>query len=220
MTWRSATSAVPFALAAAASGAAPASTGADQARASCVAPDVVGVTYDRARSVLLASGCAVATRQQPASGGELYTPPSPDPRQLVGSQSPKAGRRAATVTLRLKPLCAQPAAPGPDSRGASSTKGPAELVAGLFVAGGPLELSSSCRHGTPAAGRLTVTRPDGTPVSSRSVRAGRYAVFPLKPGRYLLSGTFAGSGNRPTEPQAVVVAARRTTHLDVVEDVP
>ena len=220
MSLRSAASTVPLTLAAAVSGMAPASTGADQARAGCVAPDVVGVTYARARSVLLASGCSVATRQLPARGGELYTPPSPDPRQLVGSQSPRAGGRAASVTLRLKPLCSQPAAPGPDSRGASSVKGPTELVAGLFVAGGPLELSSSCRHGTPSAGSLAVTRPDGMPVSSRSVRAGRYAVFPLKPGRYLLSGTFSGSGNRPTEPQAVTVAAHRTTHLDVVEDVP
>lgn len=207
-------------LALAASAAAPASTGADPARPSCVAPDVVGVTYARARQVLLASGCSLATSQLPAgSGGELYTPPSPDSRQLVGSQSPRAGAKADAVTVGLKPLCSQPAAPGPDSRGVSSIKGPTELVTGLFVAGGPLVLASSCRHGKPSAGAVKVTKIDGTPVSGRSVRAGRYAVFPLKPGRYLLSGSFGGSSNSPTTPQAVTISARRTTHLDVVADV-
>ncbi len=221
VTWRSARAAVPLALATAASGAAPASTAAEPGRASCVAPDVVNVTYARARHVLRASGCALAARQlSPHGEGRIYTPPSPDPRQLVGSQSPRAGQRAGSVTLSLKPLCAQSAAPGPDSRGPDVTSGPQELIAGLFIEGGPLELSARCRHGVPSAGTLTVTRADGTPVSSRSVHAGRYAVFPLKPGRYVLSGSFSGTGGPRTEPKTVTIAAHRTTRLNVVADVP
>lgn len=212
-------SAVPLALAAVASGAAPAPTAAGQPAAGCVAPDIVGVSLTQARHVLSASGCAVATRLL-AGHGRLVAPQNPDPRQLVAAQTPRAGARTGTVTLSLRPLCAQPAAPGPDSRGVSVTTGPSELVSGLFVEGGPLLLSARCRHGSPSAGTLTVTRPDGTLVSERSVRAGRYAVFPLKPGRYLLLGTFAGPQNKPTVAQPVTIASRRTTHADVVTDVP
>lgn len=208
-------SAVPLALAAVASGAAPASTGADPGRRACVAPDVVDVSLARAREVLLASGCAATTRQLPA-GGELFTPPSPDGRQLVGAQSPGAGARTGSVTLSLRPLCSQPSAPGPDTHGASVAKGPTELVSGVFLEGGPLRISARCRHGRPSPGVLTVMRTDGTTISTRSVRAGRYGVFPLKPGSYLISGALAGKGSPPATALPVTVVAHSTTHLDVV----
>jgi len=194
----------------------PASTGADPGRRACVAPDVVDVRLARAREVLLASGCAVGTRQMPAGGGDLFTPPSPDGRQMVGAQSPGAGARTGSVTVSLRPLCSQPAAPGPDTRRASVAKGPTELVSGLFVEGGPLRISPRCRHGEPSPGVLTVMRTDGTTISTRSVRAGRYGVFPLKPGSYLISGALAGKGSAPATALPVTVAAHSTTHLDIV----
>ena len=85
----------------------------------CVAPDVVGVNLAMARQALGASGCAVTVRQLPAHGSYV-TPASPDGRQLVGSPAPVAGDRSRAVTVWVKPLCAQPANPGPEATGAGS----------------------------------------------------------------------------------------------------
>ena len=123
------------------------------------------------------------------------------------------------MTVSLRPLCQQPAQPGPDSRRPVSSSGPTELVAGLYLEGGPVQTSPHCRHGTPSSGILTVTTPDGRIVTRRAVRAGRFAVFPLKPGRYLLAGSVAGPGQPQVEPQPVTIAAHRTTRLNVVADV-
>lgn len=211
---------MPLALAAVAGGAVPASTGADQGHKGCIAPDVVGVSLAMARNALSSSGCEVQIRQLPPHG-EFLTPSSPDGRQIVAFQSPRAGGRTGGVTVSLKPLCARPSQPGPDTLGPTSSKGPTELVAGLFLAGGPVVTSPRCPRGTPSGGVLTVTSADGQPVARRAVRAGRFGVFPLKPGSYVLAGTVSGPpGGRRTAPQPVTIAAHRTTRLNVVADVP
>ncbi|MCW3032291.1 MAG: hypothetical protein JWM60_636 [Solirubrobacterales bacterium] len=210
---------MPLALAAVAGGALPATTAADSGQQGCVAPDVVGVTLAMARQALSASGCAVQVRQLPAHG-QFVTPGSPDGRQLVATQTPSAGGHADGVTLSLKPLCAQPAQPGPDTQGPASSQGPTELVSGLFLSGGPVVTSPHCRHGMPSSGVLTVTTATGQPVARRAVRSGRFGVFPLKPGAYLLAGTISGpAGERQLAARPVKIVAHRTTRLNLVADV-
>ncbi len=199
----------------------PASGGAAASRGSCIAPDVVGVDLAMARRALGDSGCALTVRQLPAHGSYI-TPASADARQLVARQRPSAGARSQGVTVWVEPLCAQPADPGPPRRGPIVTKGPTELVAGLYLQGGPLQTSPNCRRGSPEAGTVVVSTPAGKVIARRRVRAGHFGIFPLAPGRYLLSGTLAGQGGHPTQlPSApVTLAARRTTQLNLVANVP
>jgi hypothetical protein len=213
----------PLALAAFATGAAlPAPGGAETSGASCIAPEVVGVNLSMARRALGDSGCQVTVRQLPAHG-TFVTPAQPDGRQLVARQSPKAGRSSQDVTVWVKPLCAQSALPGPAQRGPRVTKGPTELIAGLYLEGGPLRTGPHCRRGTTEAGTVTVSTPAGKVLLRRQVRAGHFGIFPLAPGSYVVGGTFSGGapGARPQVPQTpVTIAARRTTRLNVVVDVP
>lgn len=213
-----------LALAAIVTGAAlPAAGGAEaSSHAECVAPDVVGVSLAEARRTLRGSGCGVTIRQLPAHG-RYVTPPSPDARQLVGRQRPSAGAHSQAVTVWVKPLCAQSALPGPDRVGPEQHKGPTELVAGLYLAGGPLRMTPHCRKALPEAGTVTVSTPSGTVIARRSVRDGRFAIFPLAPGSYVLDGALAGgSGSaRAAFPQtAFTIAARRTTSVNLVASVP
>jgi hypothetical protein len=213
--------AVPVALLTLATVAAtPASGGAAGSAGACIAPDVVGVNLAMARRALGDSGCGVAVRQLPAHGSYV-TPASADGRQLVARQSPSAGAHSQAVTVWLKPLCAQPANPGPQQRGPLVEKGPTELVAGLYLQGGPRQTSPSCRRGASQAGTVTVSTPAGKVIARRAVRAGHFGIFPLAPGQYVVAGTLAAHGGSPSRlPRApVTLAARRTTRLNLVADV-
>jgi hypothetical protein len=212
---RNCRSTLALVLAVVAGGGLPATTGAQRSPSSCIAPDVVGVQLAMARHALEASGCTVQARQLPAHG-QFVTPAGPEAQQLVAAQSPRPGSRTGQVTISLKPLCAQPAEPGPDVRGPISSRGPSELVAGLFLQGGPVRTAAHCRHGTSVAGTLTVSAPDGRLVAHRTVRAGRFAVFPLKPGRYTLLGSVAVPGGPVPQPEQVTIARSRTTRLNLV----
>ncbi len=204
---------VPLAAAAIASGAVPGATAAHAGSGGCIAPDVVGVSLSMARGALSVSGCAVQLHQLPAHG-EYVTPESADGRQIVARQSPAKGARTAGVTVWLKPLCRQPEQPGPERRGPASNSGPTELIVGLYLRGGPPRTAPSCRRATPAEGTLTVSTPGGEVLVRRLVHAGRYGVFPLKPGRYVVIGS--PSGAVPPPAQEITISARRTTHVNVV----
>jgi hypothetical protein len=220
-TSRPCRAAVPFALVAVATGGIASAPTAEAGAQGCKAPNVVGVSYSMASRALQASGCRVAVRQL-RGHGQYRAPSAPAGQQLVGRQSPAGGARTATVTIWLAPLCVQSAAPGPTDGLPAVSPGPTELIAGLFLRGGPLVSSTHCRRGTPSAGTLVVASSTGHVIARRSVRAGRYAVFPLAPGRYLLSGTFAASTGtgQGTGPVAVTISARRTTRRNVVAEIP
>lgn len=215
-------SAVPLAVAAVATGAAlPAAVSADPGR-DCIVPAVVGVNLSNARQALSASGCQIDVEQLPAHG-KFVTPSAPDGRQLVGRQRPSSGDHSRAVTVWVKPLCAQPAFPGPSKRGPTASRGPAELIAGLYLQGGPTKTGPHCRPAVPEAGTLVVSTPAGEVVARRQVRAGKFGVFPLAPGSYVLGGTINGgssSSARQVPQSAVKIAAHRTTRLNVVADVP
>jgi hypothetical protein len=212
---------MPLAMAAVATGAVlPAAVSAESGR-DCIVPDVVGVSLSKARQALSSSGCQIAVKQLP-SHGKFVTPPAPDGRQLVGRQRPSSGDHSEAVTVWVKPLCSQPAFPGPDKRGPSASRGPAELIAGLYLQGGPVKTRPHCRRGVPEAGTLVVSTPAGEVIARRQVRAGKFGVFPLAPGSYLLGGTISGGSStaaRQVSQTAVTIAAHRTTHLNVVAGV-
>ncbi len=200
----------------------PAAGGAAAAGDGCVAPEVVGVSLAMARHALGSSGCAVTVRQLPAHGS-FVTPASPDGRQLVARQSPRGGGRARAVTVFLDPLCAQPALPGPKHAGAEQSRGPAELIAALYLQGGPVKTSPHCRNARPEAGTVSISTAAGQPVATRRVRGGHFAVFPLAPGGYVLAGTLSKSpdgGQVTVPPTAFTIAAHRTTHVNAVVRVP
>ena len=195
-------------------------TGGAEAAGGCVAPAVVGVNLSQARQALRSSDCGVEVRQLPAHGS-FITPASPDGRQLVARQSPRAGGQARAVTVWVKPLCAQPANPGPERRGASESRGPVELIAGLYLQGGPQRTSPHCRRARSVAGTVTISTQAGQPVASRRIRDGHFGIFPLRPGSYVLGGSLAGPGSAPVElpTTAFTIAAHRTTRLNVVASV-
>jgi len=169
--------------------------------------------------VLAVSGCGLKIRQLPGHGA-YQSPAEPDPRQLVGRQSPAPGTRASAVTVWLRPLCHQSAAPGPALSGPTAMHGPTRLVVGLFLAGGPLRTSTSCRAASPYAGTITVSAPDGRLVISRTVRQGRYAIFPLPPGRYQLSGSVADGGPPLLAgPRAVTLESSNTTRINLTAQI-
>jgi len=200
----------------------PAAGGAAAAGSGCVAPDVAGVSLGMARHALSSSGCGVTVRQLPAHGS-FVTPSSPDARQLVARQSPRGGSRTRTVTVFVEPLCAQPALPGPKHAGTEQRRGPTELVAALYLQGGPVKTSPRCRNALPEAGTVTISTAAGAPIATRRVRDGHFAVFPLAPGGYVLSGTFsrsAGGGQVAVPPTSFTIAAHRTTHVNAVARVP
>jgi hypothetical protein len=213
---------VPLALAALATGGTlpAAAGGAKPAGEGCVAPDVVGVNLAMARRALSSSGCGVTVRQLPGHGS-FVTPSGPDGRQIVARQSPGGGGRTSSVTVFLEPLCAQPAQPGPKHAGAEQRRGPTELVAGLYVEGGPLQTSPHCRNALPQGGTLTVSSSAGEIVASRRVRDGHFAIFPLAPGSYVLAGSLSRAGGRlDVPPTGFTIAARRTTHVNTVAVLP
>ncbi len=216
--------AVPLALAALVTGAVvPGAPAAQQPSGrGCVAPDVVGVNLAMARRALSSSGCGVTVRQLPAHGS-FVTPASPDGRQVVAGQSPGRGGRTRAVTVFVKPLCSQPALPGPARAGVEQRRGPAELIAGIYEQGGPLVTGPECRRALPQAGTLTVSTQAGLPVASRRVRDGHVAIFPLAPGSYVLAGTFASSRHGAAvgvPPTAFTIVASRTTRVNAVAMVP
>lgn len=215
--------AVPLALAALVTSAVvPVAVGAQPPQRACVAPDVVGVNLAMARQALSSSGCAVTVRQLPAHGS-FVTPASPDGRQVVARQSPGRGGRTQAVTVFVKPLCSQPALPGPARAGVEQRRGPAQLVAGIYEQGGPLVTGPECRRALPQAGTLTVSTQAGQPVASRRVRDGHVAIFPLRPGSYVLGGTFTSAGRGAgvsVPPTAFTIVASRTTRVNAVATVP
>jgi hypothetical protein len=200
----------------------PAAGGASAAGDGCVAPDVVGVSLAMARHALGSSGCSVTVRQLPAHGS-FVTPSSPDGRQLVARQSPRSGGRTRAVTVFVEPLCAQPARPGPKHAGAEQSAGPTELIAALYLQGGPVKTSPHCRNAVPEGGTVTISTAAGQVVATRRVRGGHFAVFPLAPGSYVLAGTLSsrpGGGQVGAAPTAFTIAAHRTTHVNAVARVP
>jgi PASTA domain len=219
---------ISFLAALAAAGAAAASASAHPdgrgRDAHCRAPRVTGMSLAAARKALVRAGCKVVVRDRQPAGVHI-SPLVPDPLQLIASQSPAAGRSTRTVTVWLKPLCAQSADPGPSLQEPLVTAGPTELISGLYLDGGPLRRSPNCRKGVPSPGTIAVAEAgSGRVVATQTVTSGHLATIALAPGAYLLTGTFADAtvNDNPLQPpaQSVTISAGRSVREDVIANIP
>jgi hypothetical protein len=188
-------------------------------------PRLIGLSLSAARDRSARAGCKLQVRE--AGNGQiverrLY---SLNSTRTVVRQAPRARRAGRTVTVWLKPLCAQSADPGPPAGEPFVKRGPTELVSGLYLDGGPLRRAPRCRPGTPSAGTIMVASPTtGAVIASDNVASGHLATIPLAPGDYTVTGTFAGAfrNGEPieTQPQQVTIAAGYTVRQDIVVNIP
>lgn len=131
-----------------------------------------------------------------------------------------------TVWVQYALDCSQQALPGPPAGEPIVTTGPTALVAGLFLAGGPVMPVSDCRPraGVPSPGSLTVTdTATGTVVATRTLARGELATFPLPPGTYAIHGSFGdatANGSPFTADATATVTAGHTVRQDVLAAVP
>lgn len=188
-------------------------------RGSCRVPRLTGLVVAVARRDVAKAGCRLRLQGARVQAAEIQT---------IARQIPRAGQRARLITAWVNPLCVGQGANGPPSGEPILAPGPSELVTGLFVAGGPLVLTSapSCvfRPGVPGPGTITITDPaTGAVIATSTVVAGQLATFPLPPGTYTISGTFddvIGNGQRAQTSATVSIPGGEIVRQDVTLAVP
>jgi hypothetical protein len=100
------------------------------------------------------------------------------------------------------------------------TRGPTELVSGLYVQGGAFIVGCPQGPRGPFAGTLSAisTRTGKRVARETLTRPGKLFVLTLAPGSYLLRATDAGG--LAAAPVRVTIPAHRTVRQDVFIDVP
>jgi hypothetical protein len=124
----------------------------------------------------------------------------------------------AAVTLTQHPPCPKPSiAVAP--REPYVTRGPTEVVVGLYVQGGPFIPDCRQEPQGPDGGTVTLRSRGGTIVASQTVHgAGKLFVRHVAPGTYTL-GAQRGDGIR-LRSASVTVREGHTVRQDLFEDVP
>jgi hypothetical protein len=117
------------------------------------------------------------------------------------------------------PACSGPTVPLP-AHEPLLTRGPAELVAGLYIQGGAYIVGCPQQPRGPYAGTLTVRGARAGRLVARETltRAAALFVVALPPGRYTVSATDA-SGLRAA-PATVTIPRHTTVRQDIFIDVP
>ena len=99
------------------------------------------------------------------------------------------------------------------------TRGPTEVVVGLYVQGGALIPNCPQEPRGPDGGTVTVSAHGGRVVARETLSAaGRLFVLPVAPGNYTISARIA-NGVR-LRPVSVTVRKGYTVRQDLFEDVP
>jgi len=99
------------------------------------------------------------------------------------------------------------------------TRGPTEVVVGLYVQGGALIPNCPQEPRGPDGGTVTVSAHGGRVVARETLSAaGRLFVLPVAPGNYTISARIA-NGIR-LRPVSVTVRKGYTVRQDLFEDVP
>jgi hypothetical protein len=185
----------------------------------CRIPRLSGVVVGVARERAAKAGCHVRLAGAPVSDATVQT---------VRRQSPHAGSHGRYVTLWVNRLCSG-SLTGPDLNEPLLKAGPTELISGLYIVGGPLELRSepqcTAHTGGPVPGTITVRDPaSGSVVASQTVTGRQLATIPLPPGTYVVDGTFSGAlvDGQPAQapPATVQIPSGETVRRDVFLDVP
>ncbi len=182
--------------------------------ASCHAPRLTGLTVTSARSRASVAGCALRF-----IGAKLKVPQV----QTIRSQNVRPGHVARAVTLTVNPLCGGAALNGPPPGEPFITSGPTELIAGLFLEGGPYVQRSAPHCKEPreqsSAGTITVTNAAGIDVvDSLQLSSGQLLYVKVPAGKYTMTGVV--SDNLKVGPLVVSVPAGKTVRQDLTADVP
>jgi hypothetical protein len=178
----------------------------------CHAPRLTGLTVTVARRDAKVAGCTVRL-----IGAKLQVPQI----QTVRSQNVRPGHRSTVLTLSVNPLCAGAADSGPPAGEPILTPGPTELIAGLFIEGGPLIMRSAptCKDVAEKSspGSITVTNAAGTIVVNRMrLTRGQLLYVKVPPGKYTITGIL--SVNNKVGPVTVKVPAGDTVRQDLTLD--
>jgi hypothetical protein len=187
----------------------------------CNTPKLVGLTVTAARQKSLTSSCHLVFR------GSTIKRPS---IQTIRTQSPSSGTRDKNnvVTVWVNPLCTG-SADQPPKTGPKLTKGPTELVSGLYLSGGPSirRSTSHCASFADKSGAGTVIVLDpltGSLIAQASVPPGRLVKIPLLPGTYEVYGIFRNvtinGAEARTDPISLVIPDGETVRQDMDLSIP
>jgi hypothetical protein len=198
---------------------APSVSTARPAAKACRVPRLIGLTLSVARQRAAHAGCALRLKGAPLERVQVQT---------VGLQSPKAGRRAESVTVWLNPFCVREAAYGPEISEPLVTIGPTKLITGFYLVGGPPKTRFSTPHcklpePSPGAGIVEVMNPGGAIVATKTSREGHFVEIPLAAGSYTIRGTFLNAiinGVHPIHTESVVIPASHTVRQDFFFNIP
>lgn len=172
---------------------------------------LVGKTLSAVRLLAAGTGCSLRLRGAKLERAEVQT---------IARQR----RHGRTIVVWLNPLCSGSADRGGPPHEPILKPGPTELVAGLYLVGGPHRFSSApnCEgiEGTPGEGTITVSNPTtGSVVAAQTIARGHLAMIPLSAGTYSVTGLFADASINsvhPTSlPESVVITSGTTVRQDV-----
>jgi hypothetical protein len=187
----------------------------------------VGLTLAKARQLAAESGCRIRVTGAPILGpyGQHVHVSGGEDRRRIARQAPRPSDRAQSIDVWLVAECAEMGAPGPPPGEPFVTRGPTELITGLYVAGGPFEVfPGRCRKGVPEPGTIKVTdSASGTTVARTTVAKGQLAHITLAAGSYTIDGTLSDAtinGKPMTNSASVTIPPAKIVRLDVIASIP
>lgn len=109
------------------------------------------------------------------------------------------------------PTPTQPSCPEPALHTTPEiTKGPTEIVGGLYQNGGPPADVAKCENSSPVAGTITVMSLTGEVVTTQKIEDGQFYTIPIAPGSYSMQSSLCA------ETVDVTVPAESEVLLDLV----
>ena len=187
----------------------------------CHAPLLEGLTFKLARTIAERAGCRIRVKGSPVTRAQVQT---------VARQSPAAGGVTSTMTVWLNPACRKGGGKvAPEIHEPHIKAGPAELISGFYLVGGPpphyFSAPKCPRHPEPPPGPGTVVVLDasGAVLATQTSVASHFVEIPLAPGSYTVRGTFLDTtrnGTHPTKSETVVIPAGHTVRQDFLLNVP
>lgn len=187
------------------------STGAPK----CRAPSLVGLTVQDAAARANAAHCPLRFTGTAITESTVQT---------IEQQQPAAGQTASQIVLTVNPACSRAAAAGPPGGEPYITRGPTELIVGLYLSGGPpIPFSNPgciAPPETPHAGTIIILNPDTkATAATQTVTGGQLATFPLAPGSYMITGSFADAFNNTSPMRAIPVTIDVASGESIRQDI-
>ena len=206
-------------LVCATSAASASATGSARPARICRVPRLTGLTLSVARERAVHAGCVLRVKGARLEQANIQT---------VARQSPARGRRSRHVAVWLNPFCFREALYGPELDEPLLEPGPAELVSGFFLIGGPPDRRFSdpgckLREPPPEAGTVEVMNASGEILATATSTSGHFVEIPLPAGSYTITGTFLGAsedGVHPTRSESLAIPQGETVRQDFFLNVP